>query len=56
MLSHTMLRILTKEIKQVSKEYAIMIDGIQDSTGIKQESICVRYVSADLQPLEVFLG
>jgi len=56
MLSHTVLRILTKEIKQVSKQYAIVIDGTQDSTGIEQESICVRYVSADLKPLEVFFG
>jgi len=44
-----------QEIKQVSKEYAIMIDRIQDSTGIKQKSMCVvahGVVQSGLCPLQ----
>lgn len=36
--------------------YAIIVDGTRDIAGIKQESVCVRYVDEDLRPVEVFLG
>ncbi|KAI4826116.1 hypothetical protein KUCAC02_021763 [Chaenocephalus aceratus] len=37
-------------------QFAIIIDGTQDISGVEQESICVRSVDADLQPKEEFLG
>ncbi|KAI4786533.1 hypothetical protein KUCAC02_037055 [Chaenocephalus aceratus] len=37
-------------------QFAIIIHGTQDISGVEQESICVRSVDADLQPKEEFLG
>jgi len=34
---------------------AVIVDGTRDISGIEQESICIRYVSEDLVPTEVFL-
>ena len=56
MYSHTVLRKLTQDIKHFSQQYSIVVDGTQDCTGSEQESICVRYVNADLEPTEAFLG
>ena len=36
--------------------FSVIVDGTSDITCTEQESISVRYVDADLQPREVFLG
>lgn len=56
LLQHNILRCLTQCIKVESKQYSIIVDGTQDCTGTEQESICIRYISHDLEPAEVFLG
>jgi hypothetical protein len=54
MFSHAILRDISNAIKP--NTYAIIVDGTQDIAGIEQESICLRYVDADLFPREMFLG
>lgn len=34
----------------------IIMDGTQDISGVKQVSICIRYVDTDLEPREEFVG
>lgn len=36
--------------------FAVIVDGTRDICGSEQESICIRYVSHDLFPHELFLG
>jgi len=56
LLQYNILRCLTQRIKEESKQYSIIVDGTQDCTGTEQESLCIRYISHDLEPVEVFLG
>jgi len=50
----TLRSILTRVHK--SQTFAVIVDGTQDITRTEQESICIRYVSDDLQPIEDFVG
>lgn len=56
MLSHTVLRTVVAEINDQSQQFAIMVDGTQDSSGVEQESICIRHVDSDLNVREQFVG
>lgn len=56
LLHHNILRCLVDCIKEESKQFSLIVDGTQDCTGVEQESVCVRYVNHDLEPVEVFLG
>lgn len=56
MLSHTVLKGLIATVRQQSQQYAIIMDGTQDCSGIEQESLCIRYVDDDLNPQEIFVG
>ena len=56
MISHGVLRRIVATVKEESRQYAIIVDGTQDCTGQEQESLCVRYVNAELEPAEAFLG
>jgi len=49
------LRRIVATVKEESRQYAIIVDGTQDCTGQEQESFCVRYVNAELEPAEAFL-
>ena len=44
MLSHTVLRRIVEDVKDAN-QFAVVIDGTQDCSGLEQESICLRYVS-----------
>jgi len=51
---HMLLR-LCDDIRN-SGMFSVIVDGMSDITYIEQEIISIRYVDADLQPHEVFLG
>lgn len=53
--SHAILRRLCEDINR-SIQFGIVVDGTQDIQGNEQESICVRYVTEDLEVKEDFLG
>ena len=55
MFFHTIIRALVTEIKK-SGVFSVIMDGTQDVSGREQESICLRYLDADLKPREVFIG
>jgi len=39
-----------------SKTFAVIVDGTQDINRTEQESICIRYVTDELEPCEDFVG
>lgn len=64
-IQNEFLSLIAKEIvrsvcsdvrKQNPAIFSVIVDGTKDIAGIEQESVCVRYVSKDLHPVEVFLG
>ncbi|KAJ4948640.1 hypothetical protein JOQ06_020170 [Pogonophryne albipinna] len=56
-MANTIIKEIVSEITSMPVvQFAIIIDGTQDISGVEQESICVRSVDADLQPKEEFLG
>ncbi|KAI4800961.1 hypothetical protein KUCAC02_006226 [Chaenocephalus aceratus] len=56
-MANTIIKEIVLEITSMPVvQFAIIIDGTQDISGVEQESICVRSVDADLQPKEEFLG
>ena len=60
MMSHSIIRAICKDIIEVEPAqpamFSVIVDGTRDITGIEQESVCLRYVSVDLHPVEVFVG
>lgn len=60
LMSTTIIRAICQEIRQVQPSqpavFSVIVDGTKDISGTEQESVCLRYVSLDLQPMEVFLG
>lgn len=56
LLGNAVVRKLVETIRTESQQFAVIVDGTQDCTGIEQESLCVRYVDGALEPHEVFLG
>jgi hypothetical protein len=55
-LSDSVLRIIANNINTSSKQFAVVVDGTQDSCGVEQESICVRYVDEHLDVIETCVG
>ncbi|KAJ4941155.1 hypothetical protein JOQ06_027442 [Pogonophryne albipinna] len=56
-MANTIIKEIVSEITSMPVvQFTIIIDGTQDISGVEQESICVRFVDADLQPKEDFLG
>jgi Domain of unknown function (DUF4371)/hAT family C-terminal dimerisation region len=55
LFSDAVLRKLSSMIRQ-SQSFAVIVDGTQDIQRTEQESICIRYVDQNLQPVEVFMG
>lgn len=55
MFAHQILRDLCRIVAATSC-FAVIVDGTQDISGQEQQSICIRYVDADLQPNECFMG
>ena len=57
LMSRTILQNICDDIrKNKPVMFALIVDGTRDICGIEQESVCVRYVSDDIQPVELFLG
>lgn len=57
LMGNTIVREIVSEITSMPLvQFALIIDGTQDVSGVEQESICLRFVDADLQPKEEFLG
>ena len=56
MLTNAVLKKIVSVINSESRQFAVIVDGTQDCTGVEQESVCIRYVDKDLQPKEVFVG
>jgi len=60
LISRAILQSICKEICTTNSGrplmFSLIIDGTRDISGVEQESICLRYVNADLQPMEVFVG
>ncbi len=57
LFSRNILRSICQDIvKRETVIFAVIVDGTRDISGTEQESICFRYISDDLQPVEVFMG
>lgn len=57
LMSQAVQRKLAAEIASTDPlQFSVIIDGARDISGVEQESICVRYVSKDLVPREIFIG
>ncbi|CAL9706094.1 unnamed protein product [Knipowitschia caucasica] len=54
-MSHDVLRTLLKEVKD-AEFFAVMLDETADITVKEQVSICLRFVTDELQPEEIFVG
>jgi len=55
LLANNVVHQLVETIRNESQQFAIILDGTQDCSGMEQESLCVRYVDLNLQVHEVFL-
>ncbi len=56
-LANNILRQICNDIRMTNPPiFSIVVDGTRDINGAEQESICLRYVTQDLKPAEVFLG
>jgi len=55
LMSHNVLRQLLDEV-QKSPFYSLIVDETTDASTKEQVSICLRYLSCDLEPLEAFIG
>lgn len=56
-MANSIIRDIATEIRsQPQLQYSIIIDGTQDITGTKQESICLCYIDHNLIPREEFVG
>ena len=55
LFSQQIVRDITSKVREAS-QYAIVVDGTTDISGLHQESIYFRYVDNDLQPHEDFFG
>lgn len=57
LMGDTILRGIVSEITLMPVvQFALITDGTQDISGVEQESICLRFIDADLQPKKGFLG
>ncbi|KAK0144467.1 Zinc finger MYM-type protein 1 [Merluccius polli] len=57
LMSNTIIRQIAKNIHSLPVlQYSLIMDGTQDISGTEQISICLRYVDADLEPQEDFVG
>ena len=56
LLANNVVHQLVETIRNESQQFAIILDGTQDCSGVEQESLCVRYVDSNLQAHEVFRG
>jgi Domain of unknown function (DUF4371)/hAT family C-terminal dimerisation region len=54
--SHVIIRTICARIRTTSEIFSVIVDGTQDTSGIEQESVCIRYVDADLYAHESFVG
>ncbi len=56
-MAETVLNDIDKDIKSSQPSvFSIVVDGTRDITGIEQESICIRYVNENLEPIKIFCG
>ena len=57
LMSNAIIRQIAKNIHALPVlQYSLIMDGTQDISGTEQISICLRYVDADLEPREDFVG
>jgi hypothetical protein len=56
LLRHDILCTVINNIKNESRQFAVIVDGTQDIGGKEQESICLRHVDKDLNVHETFVG
>ena len=60
LMSNAIIRGICKDIWESEPAqaaiFSVIVDGTREITGVEQESVCIRYVNNDLQPLEVFIG
>ncbi|KAJ3584594.1 hypothetical protein NHX12_015089 [Muraenolepis orangiensis] len=57
LMANTIIKEIVSEITSMPVvQFALIIDGTQDISGVEQESIRLRSVDADLQPKEELLG
>ena len=43
-VSEAVVRSIVSTVKSESQQFAVVVDGTQDCSGLEQESICIRYV------------
>ncbi|XP_075425228.1 uncharacterized protein LOC142465158 isoform X2 [Ascaphus truei] len=55
LMSHEIINLITKDVNQGSMYYSVIIDSIQNSD-TQQLSLCLRYLDADMQSQEDFIG
>ena len=62
-IQNEMIEIMAKAVRSRLIEdirsnvyYGLIVDGTQDVQGLEQEAVCVRYVDANLDVHEIFLG
>lgn len=55
LLANNMVRFISENARK-SGSFSIIVDGTQDCSGIEQEAICLRYIDANLEPHEDFIG
>lgn len=53
---HSIQKEISRNVNSESKQFGIIVDGTQDCAGLEQEAICIRYVYAQLQVREIFVG
>ncbi len=55
MFSCAIVRKICRNVCEMGS-YAIIVDGTQDIAGKEQQSVCIRYVDKDFNPVEAFVG
>ena len=55
LFAHDIVRRIANEAR-TNGCFSIIVDGTQDVSGKEQESICIRYIDANLEPHEQFVG
>ena len=57
LMSSSIIREIAEEIHSLPVlQYAIIMDGTRDISGVEQEALCLRYVDKDLMVHEEFIG
>uniref|UniRef100_A0A8C5M6D5 TTF-type domain-containing protein n=1 Tax=Leptobrachium leishanense TaxID=445787 RepID=A0A8C5M6D5_9ANUR len=55
LMSHEIISLITKDVNQGSVYYSVIINSINNADN-HQLSLCLRYLDADMQPQEEFIG